>query len=118
VEQLFGSDFTSGPGRIVVRVCTISLFVAIIVGRIGTALSDRLSDGWMTALTGVVVISALTFLATFIALGVRVVGKSAGKKTWAGQAKVTFDRVFLFLLLPCLLFAIGSVVWMILNGRI
>jgi len=118
VERLFGPDFTSGPGRIAVRVCALSLLVAMILGRIGTALESRIPDMWMTVLVGVVVISSLLFLSTFIALGIRVVGKSAGKTTWSGQAKVTFGRVFLFLLLPCLLFALASVVWMVLNGRI
>jgi hypothetical protein len=118
IYELFGADFRSGPERTVLKVCAISLSVAFGVGYVLNPIIEHLSDFWANILTGVVVVASLVFIATFIMLGVRVVGRSAGKTTWSGQATVTFGRVFLFLLLPCLLFAIGSVVWMILNGRL
>ena len=64
------------------------------------------------------VASGLVFLVTFIALGIRFAGRNAGRKSWLGQTSFTLGRVFLFLLLPALLFAIGAVIWMALNGRL
>ena len=115
LNRLFGSDVRSPFERVLLAVCGTSAVVFITLWQLG---SLHFSEKLTNILADVLMVSILLFAASFILLGILVAGRSAGKKTLGAQASYTFGRVFLYLLLPCLLFAIASVVWAVLTGRV
>ncbi|HTH71975.1 MAG TPA: hypothetical protein VL737_01265 [Candidatus Pristimantibacillus sp.] len=115
LNRLFGSDVRSPFERVLLAVCGTSALVFIALWQLGPY---HLPSGITNIVTVVFIASMLLFAGSFIALGVLVVGRSAGKKTYGAQARYTFGRTFLYLLLPCLVFAIASVVWAVLTGRV
>jgi hypothetical protein len=102
--------------RFLLRLCVVSGGVAAMAIGFGSLLVER----WRapeSIVVGVLVVSVLLFISTFCILGIKTVGRAAGKHTFGMQALYTLLRVALFVLLPCALITLALIMWAILTHQ-
>ena len=100
MDKLFKADVKTNSDRALLNICKATGVIYF---------SNQLIDRFLYKLPGfaqtiiitVVTLSAVTFIATLCILGIRFVGRRAGKESFLAQAWFVFTRVTLYIFLPC-----------------
>jgi hypothetical protein len=110
VNELFATDVKTTSDRILLNTCKIS-GVSAFSGQLIVPFINKLHGLPQKIVIVCLAISALTFIATLCLLGIRSVGRAAGKRTLFMQTYYVLARVTLYVLLPCIVVTLLIILW-------
>ena len=108
--DLLRSDHVSRAEKLLLQVCSITGGLTFGVPALG-ALVGYAPDSAREPAMLVYAATAVVFVVSFCILGVKVTGRSAGKRSFGAQFVYAMSRVGLYILLPAAILAVLLIIW-------